>query len=296
MAGAAGSNRAVVGIAEQAAHTHRLRDIKGLASEIAAAMDRHGVLTDATAIAFRMLFALAFLSLTGLAFAGAVHLDAIWHHQIGPNIARIVSPNFYRELNHSVEQVLTTRRWWWLSIGLVLTVWQVSSGVRALMTALDSIYEVRDRRPLWVRMGISIGLAGLVIVTLFLIAAVLMLSASGPATPPMLRLGEPSLRFGFSTAVLLFLVSVLLRFTTPAHLRVKWVTLGSSITIVTWLAASWLFGWYVANFAYRGYQQAFGILSLLIVVMTYLYVASIAFLVGAELDALLVTEATKRRR
>ena len=65
---------------------------------------------------------------------------------------------------------------------------------------------------------------------------------------------------------------------------------------LTLVVRNWLFGWYIANFAYRGYQQAFGILSLLIVVMTYLYVASIAFLVGAELDALLVTEATKRRR
>ncbi len=227
-------------------------------------MDRHGVLTDATAIAFRMLC--------------------------------IVSPNFYRELDHSVDQVLTTRRWWWLSIGLALTLWQVSSGVRALMTALDSIYEVKDRRPFWQRMGISVGLAGLIIAALFVIAAALLLSASGQSTPPALRVGEAILRFGFSAVILLFLVAMLLRFTTPAHLRVKWVTLGSSITIAIWLAASWLFGWYIANFAYRGYQQAFGILSLLIVVMTYLYVASIAFLVGAELDALLVTEATKRRR
>ena len=289
MADTAGSNRAVVGLAEQVVRSRGRRDLKQLAGQVAAAMDRHGVLTDATAIAFRMLFALAFLSLTGLAFAGAVHLEGIWSHQIGPNIARIVSPNFYRELDHSVDQVLTARRWWWLSVGLVLTVWQVSSGVRALMTALDSIYEVKDRRPFRVRMGISIGLAALIIATLFVIAAALLLSASGRSTPAILR-------FGFSAVVLLFLVAMLLRFTTPAHLRVKWVTLGSSITIAIWLAASWLFGWYIANFAYRGYQQAFGILSLLIVVMTYLYVASIAFLVGAELDALLVTEATKRRR
>jgi len=286
MADTAGSNRAVVGLAEQVVRSRGRRDLKQLAGQVAAAMDRHGVLTDATAIAFRMLFALAFLSLTGLAFAGAVHLDGIWRHQIGPNVARIVSPNFYRELDHSVDQVLTTRRWWWLSIGLALTLWQVSSGVRALMTALDSIYEVKDRRPFWQRMGISVGLAGLIIAALFVIAA----------TPPALRVGEAILRFGFSAVILLFLVAMLLRFTTPAHLRVKWVTLGSSITIAIWLAASWLFGWYIANFAYRGYQQAFGILSLLIVVMTYLYVASIAFLVGAELDALLVTEATKRRR
>ena len=296
MADAAGSNRAVVGLAEQVVRSRGRRDLKQLASQVAAAMDRHGVLTDATAIAFRMLFALAFLSLTGLAFAGAVHVEGIWSHQIGPNIARMVSPNFYRELDHSVDQVLTARRWWWLSVGLVLTVWQVSSGVRALMTALDSIYEVKDRRPFWMRMGISIGLAALTIATLFVIAAALLLSASGRSTPAMLRVGEAILRFSFSAVVLLFLAAMLLRFTTPAHLRVKWVTLGSTITITIWLAASWLFGWYIANFAYRGYQQAFGILSLLIVVMTYLYVASIAFLVGAELDALLVTEAKKRRR
>jgi membrane protein len=296
MADSSGSNQAVVGLAEQVVRTRGRRDLKPLLRQIAAAMDRHGVLTDATAIAFRMLFALAFLTLTGLAFAGAVHLDGVWRHQLGPNIARMVSPNFYRELDHSVDQVLTTRRWWWLSIGLALTVWQVSSGVRALMTALDSIYEVKDRRPFWVRMGISVGLAAVIIVALFLIAAAVLLSASQPSPPPLLRVGETILRFAFSAVVLLFLVALLLRFTTPAHLRVKWVTLGSSITIVIWLAASWMFGWYIANFAYRGYQQAFGVLSLLIVIMTYLYVAAVAFLVGAELDALLVTEAKKGRR
>src|SRR5438067_8222983 len=174
MADSAGSNRAVVGLAEQVVRTRGRRDLKRLANQVAAAMDRHGVLTDATAIAFRMLFALAFLSLTGLAFAGAVHLDGIWRHQIGPNIARIVSPNFYRVLDHSVDQVLTTRRWWWLSIGLVLTLWQVSSGVRALMTALDSIYEVKDRRPFWERMVISVGLAAMIIVSLFVIGGLLL--------------------------------------------------------------------------------------------------------------------------
>jgi hypothetical protein len=46
----------------------------------------------------------------------------------------------------------------------------------------------------------------------------------------------------------------------------------------------------------RAYQQAFGILSLVIVVMTYLYIASVAFLVGAELDALAVAPAGERSR
>ena len=259
-------------------------------------MDRHGVLTDATAIAFRMLFALAFLSLTGLAFAGAVHLESVWRQQVGPNIARMVSPNFYRELDQSVDQVLTARRWWWLSIGLGLTLWQVSSGVRALMTALDSIYEVKDRRPFWERMAISVGLAGMVIVALFLIAAVLLVFSPTSVTSVIVRVGLTLLRLVVSAGILVVMVALLLRFTTPAHLQVKWVTLGSSLSVVIWLAASGIFGWYLANFAYRGYQQAFGVLSLLIVLMTYLYIAAVTFLVGAELDALLVTRSKARRR
>jgi membrane protein len=97
-------------------------------------------------------------------------------------------------------------------------------------------------------------------------------------------------------AVLMALIATLLHFTTPAHIGFRWATLGSSIAIGTWLLSSWVFGWYVANFGYRAYQQAFGILSLLIVVMTYLYIASVAFLVGAELDALAVTRASEKPR
>ncbi len=296
MADAAGSNQAVVGIAEQAAHTHRLRDVKGLFGELSASMDRHGVLTDATAIAFRMLFALAFLSLTGLAFAGAVHLQSIWQHQLGPGVSKMVSPTFYKELDRSVDQVLTTRRWWWLSIGLVLTLWQVSSGVRAVMTALDSIYEVKDRRPFWERMMISIGLAAFMTVCLFLIVALILVIAAAPPVPGPLKAALFIVRLLISTAILVGMVSLLIRFTVPEHIKFGWLTLGSGLSIGIWLISSSLFGLYIANFAYKGYQQAFGVLSLLVVIMTYLYIAAVAFLFGAELDALLVTEQKKKCR
>ncbi|HEY9287152.1 MAG TPA: YihY/virulence factor BrkB family protein, partial [Candidatus Dormibacteraeota bacterium] len=223
-------------------------------------------------------------------------LEAIWQHQLGPNIARVVSPNFYRELDHSVTQVLTTRRWWWLSIGLILTLWQVSSGVRALMTSLDSIYEVKDRRPFWQRMEISLGLAVMMTICLFLIGGVLLVLWTGPSGPALLRAALFVLRLLLSAAILIVMVSLLLRYTVPEHLEVRWVTFGSSIAIAIWLLSSWVFGWYLTTFGYRGYQQAFGVLSLLIVVMSYLYIASIAFLLGAELDALLVTEAKEKRR
>ena len=245
-------------------------------------------------MAFRMLFALAFLLLTGLAVAGALNLQSIWSQQIGPNIAHVVSPNFYKELDHSVDQVLTVRRWWWLSIGLVLTFWQVSSGVRALMTALDSIYEVNDRRPFWRRMFISIGLAGIIILSLFLIGAAWLVFVAGPPKASFAHAAFILLGLVLTGVVLLAMVSLLLRFTTPAHIQVRWATLGSFMALVVWLLATWAVGWYLLTFGYRSYQEAFGVLALLIVAMTYLYVAAVAFLIGAELDALLVTEAKDR--
>jgi membrane protein len=283
-----GSNRELVDVAREVVASRGHRDLARLGREVMAAMDRHGVLMDATAIAFRVLFACAFLSLTGLAFAGVVHLETIWRHQLGPGVAKVVSPNFYHELEHSVDQVLTTRRWWWLSIGLVLTLWQVSSGVRALMGALDSIYEVKDRRPFWERMGLSVALGLVVCLAVSAIAAVVFLVPSGALILILIRLVA-------IVAVLLVLIAVLLRFTTPAHIGLRLATVGSTMAIVTWLLTSWVFGWYLANFGYKAYQQAFGILSLLIVVMTYLYIASVAFLLGAELDALAVARAGEGR-
>jgi|GEM_PF-1261421 len=281
-----GSNRELVDVAREVFASRGHRDLLRLGREVMASMDRHGVLTDATAIAFRVLFACAFLSLTGLAFAGVVHLETIWRHQLGPGLAKVVSSNFYHELDHSVDQVLTRRRWWWLSVGLVLTLWQVSSGVRALMGALDSIYEVKDRRPFWERMGLSVLLALVVCLAVSAIAAIVFLFGSGALILTIVRLLA-------IVAVLMVLIAVLLRFTTPAHIGLRWATLGSTMAILTWLLTSWIFGWYLANFGYKAYQQAFGILSLLIVVMTYLYIASVAFLAGAELDALAVARASE---
>jgi membrane protein len=164
------------------------------------------------------------------------------------------------------------------------------------MTALDSIYEIKDRRPFWERMGVSVALAAMITFCLFLIGAILLvfLTAAPVSTPVKVLLFVG--RLLLCAAILVAMVSILLRLTVPSHLEVRWLTLGSALSIAIWLFASWLFGIYVTNYAYRGYQQAFGVLSLLIVVMTYLYIASVAFLVGAELDALFVTESEEKRR
>jgi membrane protein len=62
------------------------------------------------------------------------------------------------------------------------------------------------------------------------------------------------------------------------------VTFGSTLVIVSWFLTSAVFVWYLTNVA--SYASIFGALATVVVVLTYIYVASIAFLTGVQLDAL----------
>jgi membrane protein len=282
------ANTRVIALAGQLTRSHRLKDAEALGAAVATAVNDHDILTYATAIAFRILFAFAFLSLTAVAFAGVIHLQSIWQHQVGPAFAHVVSKNFYRDVDRSVELAMTARRWWWLSIGLLLTLWQVSSGVRALMGALDRIYELEDRRPFWERLAISVGLGLAICAALAVVGAIVFLFPSGSSG--IERFPLIVLRGVLIALVMIGIIGVLLRYTTPEHLGLRFATAGSIFSIVTWVISTAIFAWYLTNYAYAAYQQTFGILSLLVVGMTYLYIASLAFLIGAELDALLLTE------
>lgn len=55
--------------------------------------------------------------------------------------------------------------------------------------------------------------------------------------------------------------------------------------IVAWVVASLIFRWYVSSVA--DFKSAAGVLIAVLVLTTYLYVSSIIFFVGVELDELL---------
>jgi membrane protein len=65
---------------------------------------------------------------------------------------------------------------------------------------------------------------------------------------------------------------------------VQWVTFGSITVVASWVGTSLVFGWYLTSVA--EYGSVFGALATIVVLLTYLYVASAAVLTGAEIDAL----------
>jgi membrane protein len=63
----------------------------------------------------------------------------------------------------------------------------------------------------------------------------------------------------------------------------RWVTPGSIVGAILWLAASILFSWYAANFG--SYNQTYGSLGAIIGFMTWMWISTIVVILGGILNA-----------
>jgi membrane protein len=68
-----------------------------------------------------------------------------------------------------------------------------------------------------------------------------------------------------------------------ANPRWRWVSPGALVALVLWLLGSVGFSWYVDNFG--KYNQTYGALAAVIILLLWLYLSAFAVLLGAELDA-----------
>jgi membrane protein len=65
--------------------------------------------------------------------------------------------------------------------------------------------------------------------------------------------------------------------------RWRWVSMGSVAAAVLWLAGSGLFSFYVSNFG--NYNETYGSLAAIVILLLWFYLTSFAVLVGAEFNA-----------
>ena len=178
-----------------------------------------------------------------------------------------------------------------LVIGIVGALWSASGYVGAFGRAMNRIYEVDEGRS-FVKLRAQQLL--LTFVTLIVIAAVaLMLTVSGPVAEVIggyIGMGETAVtvwnvaRWPILLILVIFGVAMLY-YLAPNVKQPKfhWISVGAAIAIVTWVIASLLFGFYVANFG--SYNKTFGALAGVIVFLLWLWITNLALLFGAEVDA-----------
>jgi membrane protein len=78
------------------------------------------------------------------------------------------------------------------------------------------------------------------------------------------------------------------------HRYWRWITWGSALAALAWVAVSVLFSWYVQNFG--SYDRTYGSLGAAIGFMTWLWLSTTVFLLGAELNAEIEQELAERQK
>src|SRR4051812_5859440 len=104
-----------------------------MVKELLSAFDRNDVLTFASALAFRVAFGLIPLALFALAVMSAIGLSDVWSQDWAPTIKEHVSPAAFTLIDDTVTKVLSGKQVFWLTFGAVITVWEISGGVRGIM-------------------------------------------------------------------------------------------------------------------------------------------------------------------
>ena len=172
-------------------------------------------------------------------------------------------------------------------VGILVSLWSAMSGVKAMIDALNVIYEQTETRSF-----IKVNLAALAF-TLAGFAAFLLAIASIIVLPLILSpIGLGSLtetltrviRWPVLLFVLLIGLAVLYRYGPDRRVaRWQWVTVGSIFAAGTWMIVSFLFSWYLTSFA--NYNATYGSLGAAVGVMIWLWISNTVMLLGAELNA-----------
>ena len=175
---------------------------------------------------------------------------------------------------------------WALATSLLLALWSARAGISSIMTGLNIAYEELETRSFVAQTAIALGLTfGAILFAVVVVFAVAVV-------PIILKF----LPFGSLAATVLDyarwpILAVLVALGFGLIYRVgpcrrdaswRWITWGSGIATVLWLAGSILFSVYVGRFG--SYDATYGALGAVVVLLLWLWVSALVLLVGAEID------------
>ena len=177
-----------------------------------------------------------------------------------------------------------------LTFAFLFTVWSSSNALLSMVTTLNAAYGVRDSRPWWktrlIAIVLTVGLALFILVSMTLIIA-------GP--PLATRLAEQVglgdafkwLWYFVQWPLVFMLVATAIALVYYYAPDVKqdwvWITPGSVMATLMWIGASVGLREYLARFG--NYNETYGAIGAVMVLMLWFYVSGLVILLGAELNA-----------
>ncbi|WP_312082742.1 YihY/virulence factor BrkB family protein [Brevundimonas sp.] len=178
-------------------------------------------------------------------------------------------------------------------VGLVTALWSANKAMKAVITGLNIAYEETEARGLVVKTLVPLAFTfGLIVFALLAIG----LGAIGAGVGERYGLAAGAVWTGLYWLILFAGVIVgtalLYRFgPSRSRARWRWISWGSALAAVAWVAMSAAFTVYVSNFG--NYDESYGALGAAVGFMTWTWLSSMVFLMGAELNAEIEHQTTR---
>lgn len=174
-----------------------------------------------------------------------------------------------------------------LGVGLIITLWSATKGIKSLMTALNIVYGETENRG-FIKFNALAFL--LTLGTILLMVVALALVVALPALLGNLGLVDAArtvaslARWPILAVVVILGLAVMYRFgPSRGSPEWNWVSWGAVIGTVLWLFGSALFSYYVSNFG--SYGKTYGSVGAVVILLLWFYITAYIVLLGAELNA-----------
>lgn len=230
---------------------------------------------------FLSIFPLAIcgIAAVGIVAAGSAHFRTelfSFASHIGPS-----SPL----LKKTIAQISSRSGGTQLGIGIAIALWSASSGMSAVMDALNRQHGVKKNRPFVKRSALAIALTIAVGILLLLAIGTALIGSSVISAlggSEVLRVLWDVARWPVVLGFALIGFDRIYYFAPRVQRKWRWFSAGSVAALVVWIVASVGFRVYVAYFGH--YRSTYGSLGAVIVLLLWFYITGMAILFGSEVN------------
>lgn len=263
-----------------------------LAKTVMRGVNEDNLLGRAAELAYNLILAIFPLMIFLLSLFGlfASHRQALVHNFFS-YFSAFLPPAAFQMFTTTVREIIHSTGGGKLTFGLLFTLWFAAGGMTSMMNTLNGVYRVQESRSFIKFRAIALGLT--VAIAILVIVALLLVLVGGHISNVI------GSRFGMQSAVVIVwrvvqwiavLCSLSVAFSLiyyfGANLEEQhwyWITPGSVIGVLLWLAASGAFRAYLHFF--NSYSRTYGSLGAVMIMLIWLYVSGLAFLIGGEINA-----------
>ena len=239
--------------------------------------------------AYYFFFALFPALLTMISIASFFNLDNLVQQVVGA-LGRVAPRDVLDIVRDQIREISNSGRGGILTFAFLLTLWSTSTAMVSITTTLNAAYDITEGRPWWkvrlTALALTIGMAFFILVSM---ALVLLGPTFAERLATNFNLGEVFkwtwwiVQWPVVLALVATAIAIVYYFAPDAEQQWVWITPGSILATVLWLVASLGLKIYIARFA--NYNETYGAIGGVIVLLLWFWLSGLAILVGAEFNA-----------